>query len=244
VVFVVPPDKSTIYPEYLPPEYPDKACAGPGRKELWDAIEGSTRRELLGLRKPMLAVKEAPPEHTYLVNDTHWGSKGAVLALAAVLERLPGSVAVADEEIERGRGKVAGDLSGLLGAPQELDAPVWRIKRAVADVTSREEKLPEGSVEQVWTRPAGRAPLIPGRTVFVYDSFGVGLLDNLGAYTRELASLQWYSTKPNDTIEAIARADTVILEKVERDLNFLASDQGIVTPANLDALEARLDAGH
>ena len=103
--------------------------------------------------------------------------------------------------------------------------------------------LPEGGVELLTTLPARRAAA-PGRTVFVFDSFGNDMLSPLQAYSRELASLEWYST-PGDIIEAIVRADTVILEKVERDLNYLASDQGYVTPGFLDALAARLrqDAG-
>ena len=48
----------------------------------------------------------------------------------------------------------------------------------------------------------------------------------LSAYTREFARSCWYQTPPGDIIEAIAGADTVVLEKVERDPNYFASDQG------------------
>jgi hypothetical protein len=216
VVFTLAPNKSTVYPEYLPETAPDQACAAPGRTALWDAVEGSTRPEILGLRQAMLAGKAPPPEHSYTINDSHWGSKGAVLGVAAVLEALGTEAQVADGDIVRERGQVAGDLSQLLGAPEEHDTPLWRIERGPA------------------------APVIPGRTLLVYDSYGVVMEPPLRAYARELATQAWFFAERDDLVEAIAAADTVVLEAVERHFHHLVSDDGPITPAFLDALDARL----
>jgi hypothetical protein len=242
VVFAIPPDKSTIYPEYLPSSFKEKDCLGPGRAEAWRAIEGASDPGVLGLRQAMLAAKASPPEATYYPADTHWDTKGAVLGLRAVLERLGGRAQVADGDIVRGRGEHTGDLSNLRGDPQTDEAPEWRVQRPVAPAAvAKERLLGKGAELTVSTRRAGGAPLLAGRTLFVYDSFGVGMLDALGAYTRDLATVLWYDTPNRDLIEAIARSRTVILEKVERDINFYASDQGVITPAFLRTLAARLD---
>jgi hypothetical protein len=190
----------------------------------------------------MLEVKEPPPENTYFADDTHWNTKGATIAVGAPLERLDVAPRLRPEEVINERTTSVGDLSNLLGAPKEMESPKWTVKRPVAEVKVIEEVLPEGGKQSVASRPGGGAPLIPGRTVFVYDSFGVAMIDALGTYTRELAALQWFSTPAGDLVEAIMRGDTIVLEKVERDFNFLASDGGYVTPAFLDALEQRIKA--
>src|SRR4029079_10850089 len=90
-------------------------------------------------------------------------------------------------------------------------------------------------------RPAAAAAAIPGHTLFVGDSFGNVMLPSLEQYTNDLETFTWFSSKPDDVVDAIARADTVIFEKVERDAFLLGS--GWVTPAMLDRLRARLKPG-
>lgn len=239
-LFIVPPDKSTIYTEFLPGEYANKDCAGPGREELWAAVEGRRSAGILPLRTPMLAVKQPPPDHTYYPNDTHWNTKGATLAVGEVLDALGGRARLRRDEVVETRVKAAGDLANLLGAPEELESPQWDLRRAVAPAAAAKEPLPNGGVQDLSTRPTGGGPLVRGRTVLLYDSFGVGMIGALQAYSEELATVQWFGAGPADLIEAIARGDTVLLEKVERDINFLASDGGIVTEQFLADLKARL----
>jgi len=102
VVFIIPPDKSTVYPEYLPEQYTGKECAAAWRERTWATIEGTRRREVLGLRQLMLEVKEPPPDEVYWPNDTHWNTKGATIALQATLERLGAPVQVTDADVTRG----------------------------------------------------------------------------------------------------------------------------------------------
>jgi alginate O-acetyltransferase complex protein AlgJ len=240
VVFAIPPDKSTIYPEYLPSSFAEKACLAKGRRLVWRTIEGTSDRDVLGLRKAMLAVKAKPPEETYYPTDSHWNTKGGVLALRAILQHLGGPAQVRDADIRKGRAKATGDATKLLGAPAQAQSPYWTIQRDVAPVVESAEPLPGNASLKLYTRAPGGAPLIPGRTVFVYDSFGQTFLDALSRYTTQLATILWFENPPEAIIEAIARARTVVLLKVERDANFFASDQGVFTPAFLAHLSARL----
>jgi hypothetical protein len=55
-----------------------------------------------------------------------------------------------------------------------------------------------------------------------------------------MAELQWFATPAADLVAAIRQADTVILETVEREVNFRASDSGLLTPAFLRDLRRQL----
>jgi hypothetical protein len=240
VVFVIPPDKSTIYPEHLPDDYAGKDCAAAGRARTWATIEGTNRPEIIGLRRLMLETKAASPDPLYWSNDTHWNTRGAVLALRAAFEQLGGPIQVDDADIRRERRPNQGDLPGLIGLRQEVDGPAWSIERAVGQATESTKTLRSGRPATFVRRAPGSARTILGRTLFVNDSFGQVMLPALEQYTNDLETFSWFSSKPDDIVDAVARADTVIFEKVERDAYTLAGEGGWVTPAFLDRLEARL----
>lgn len=216
VVVAIPADKSSVYPEYLPDNYALKACAPAGHRAAWRAIEGSRDPSILGLRQTLLADKRPPPDEAYFRKDTHWNTKGGVLAVQAVLDRLGAGATVRDEEIVKARATYTGDLTNLSGAPEEDRSPQWTIRRAAG------------------------APTLRGRTLFVHDSYGTAMIDALRAYDPDLVTLQWFDTPTPDLIAAIRRADNVILETVEREVNFRASDSGLVKPEFLRELSRAL----
>ena len=240
VVFVVPPDKSSIYSEYVPEDgFASQDCWQAGHRAAWAAIESTGEPDILPLRETLLAGKAAPPEEAYYPEDTHWNTKGATLAARALLARLD-APPLLESDIQRSRGTRVGDLTGLIGAPEGRETPVWTVRRPGLPAPEETDK-PLGTGTLHTTRyPRNAVAQVPGRTVYVYDSFGFALLDAFKPYFRQLAAALWYGTPVKDTIKLIAGADTVILEKVERDINFLASDQGIVTPKFLRDLERAL----
>ncbi|MDA0179186.1 hypothetical protein OJ997_02670 [Solirubrobacter phytolaccae] len=218
VAFVIPPDKSTVYSRYLPKDgFAEQDCYAAGKREGWRRVEDAGLPELLPLRKTMLAGRADPPQESYWPEDTHWNTKGGVQAARAVLEHLDGPP-IRESEIVKGRVEHTGDLAALIGANATRTGPDWKIQR-----------------------PAG-APVYPGRTAFLIDSFGPTLAVGLTPYMQELVPADWLTTPADQLIQAIVAADTVILEKVERDVTYLVSDAGIVTPAFMDALEAALAA--
>jgi hypothetical protein len=62
----------------------------------------------------------------------------------------------------------------------------------------------------------------------------------LSAYVRTPVLLAWYGTSDAALIDAIAAADTVVLETVERELSFRASDLGLLKAPFLAELERAL----
>jgi alginate O-acetyltransferase complex protein AlgJ len=216
VVIAMPPDKSTIYPEYLPAVHPLRACAIAGHRAIWQAIDGASDPSILGLRALMTSTKRPPPDESYYRKDTHWNTKGGVLALQAVLDRIGGGVRLRPDEIVRGRARYTGDLTNISGAPESDTSPDWTIRRRAS------------------------APTIHRRVLFVHDSYGSAMLDGLQAYAPGLTQLEWVAVTNPQLIAAIRSADIVILETVERELTFRASDDGLLTPAFRRALQRGL----
>ena len=208
VVLVFPPDKSAIHPEYLPASFAQRACVEPGHDAAWAAIEGATDPAVLGLRRAMLAAKRPGTSGPYYRKDTHWNTMGGTIAVRELLERLGAAgVRMRDDEIVKGREEYGGDLATLSGAPQTDSAPKWTIRRRAG------------------------APRLPGRTLFLHDSYGTAMQDALVNYLADPVVVQWYNSSPEAIIAAIRGADTVVLQTVEREVNYRASDLGLLTPS-------------
>jgi hypothetical protein len=82
---------------------------------------------------------------------------------------------------------------------------------------------PVGSVA-VSTVAATDAPMIHGTTLFVGDSFGDAPLTMLRHYATRMVSVNWQGARPTELVRLAKRADTVILEAVERSFLVLPSD--------------------
>jgi alginate O-acetyltransferase complex protein AlgJ len=120
-LFVVAPNKETVYPEFLPPGVQQH------RKKLWlddllEAVPADSHFEIVDLRAPLLAAKQFG--RLYHRTDSHWNALGVMVATNAILSHLssrcPG---LQPEKIERtdrvGWGK-SGDLARLMGLQSSL----------------------------------------------------------------------------------------------------------------------------
>ena len=87
-LFVVPPDKHSIYPENLP-TWLVKATPANRRTKLdqfMQYMKAHSTVEVLDLREPLIAGKKFAP--TYLHNDTHWNLYGGFLAAQELVKAL------------------------------------------------------------------------------------------------------------------------------------------------------------
>ena len=216
VVLVIPPDKSTIYPEKVGPKNPAADCMVEKRAEAWRAMESTGSPYVVPLRRPILARKRARSELLYKRKDTHWNGAGAEIFIRETLRALDAGVQVAPGEFRPVQEVYQGDLTGLLGAPEKDTTPSRKLVRAPG------------------------APVVPGRTLFLYDSFGIAAIDHLRPYFANLDPYLWVGSTAEERIARIKAADTVVLESVEREMDWRASDQGYLTPPFLSALKQRL----
>ena len=85
-LFVVVPNKSTIYPEQLPADL--RARVRPGKlDQLFARLQArGSGAGVLDLRQPLLNLKER--ERAYWITDSHWSAHGLVAGTEAILRRL------------------------------------------------------------------------------------------------------------------------------------------------------------
>lgn len=197
VVVAIAPDKSTIYPELLGDRARQRfACAARNRGVYWPMIERSP--ELLALRAPLLDAKAGTREELYRSTDSHWNTLGASVALRAILDGLDAGVRVATGDIVRRPPlRYIGDLDRLLGIADESTTPDRVVRR----------------------RPG--APKLPGRTLFISDSYGLYDGPMLVPFAKQLAELAWPTTDAATMIADVAATDRVIIQIVERELTYL-----------------------
>ncbi len=144
-LFVVPPDKQTIYPENLPVWLIKATPAVRQTTKLDQFMEYMTAHstvEVLDLRQPLLAGKKIAP--TYLQNDTHWnvygGFLGAQELVKALSRQTPGLPPLRLEDFDWTNAPHAGgDMTKLIGAsPPEHNYFVFTPKPPLVDLPSRE----------------------------------------------------------------------------------------------------------
>jgi alginate O-acetyltransferase complex protein AlgJ len=215
-IVLVVPDKSTVYPEHLPASFQQKQCSEQNRRVLWPAIGAAARAGVVGLRSALLAAKGRAGDGLYRRKDSHWNTLGSLALVQAALERVGGGVRLRPSEIvDAGPAIYTGDLTTLVGAEEQDRTPARNVRRA----------------------PGARR--VPGRTLFLQDSYGDTALSQLAPYFANLHAIGWFLPAPG-VAEEVARSDTVIFETVEREFYYRAFDQGEAGPALLAALRRRL----
>ena len=146
MVFAVAPDKSTVYPQYLP-----KRCVRTGRENDLDALmQAFTHANITtaDLRRTLLAAAEEAQTPLYYKQDTHWNADGAVAAFSAMLRPTGQN----DQGIAQSRltvsGTHAGDLLAklLLNRQETEEMPFYGIP---SNHTETENSFGEGVLTTV-----------------------------------------------------------------------------------------------
>jgi alginate O-acetyltransferase complex protein AlgJ len=223
-IMVVPPDKSSVYPQYVAPSTPDLACSEPGETELWDAIDSRSSRAagIVGLRSLLRAEARASPTLLYYKTDSHWNSLGSLSFDQAILPYFSPTIRLTSADIVRGKNyKYSGDLLTLLG------------------LSGVSENAPSVTV----VRKRG-VPEINGPTVVVGDSYAQDAISQVQPFFRQkIGFLEWEENPETQIADEIADSRDVILETVEREFDYRASNGVYITPTFI-ALVKRTLAAH
>jgi alginate O-acetyltransferase complex protein AlgJ len=185
-LFVVAPNKSSIYPEYLP----RALTPPPGPTELDRFIAYMQARsdvDVLDLRPALWAAKAGQP--VYHQADTHWNSTGAYVAYAAIVERLaarwfPGMTAppLSAYSPVAPRRAASGDLARMFALPERFPHDGFTLRPRDgrrARPTGTRLALPAGQIAPVATeRPDLNGP----RALVFHDSFGRRLIPYLSEH--------------------------------------------------------------
>jgi len=119
-LFVVPPDKQTIYPEFMPDKYNKSGEQTPG-EQLSGYLSKEADIPLLSLIGPLKEAKGRGGGRLYFRHDTHWNSMGAYAGYYEIMNRLhewfPDVKPKGPAEFRLGMKYCKGDLARMMGMP-------------------------------------------------------------------------------------------------------------------------------
>lgn len=233
-LFVIAPDKQTIYPEYLPR---GMSCnpATLRHDQLLEHLRAHSDLAILDLRGPLKEARAS--ERIYYRTDSHWNKRGAYVAYQQIvsalknrfpqLQPVPRS-AFAPTTVDRPGGDLACMLS-LSDQMHEEELALCPLARGSARETG--EKLPITEKYRLphmqpaaWESPQDN----PVRALVIHDSFGLLLIPYLAEHFSRSVFL------PTDVLDPVIfereQPDIVIQEMVERKLTDMV-------PGNVPELE-------
>jgi hypothetical protein len=208
-IFIVAPEKHTVYPEYLPETF---ALLKQNSRldQLIAYLKEHSDIEVLDLRQALQAGKSR--ERLYQRTDTHWNDLGAFIAYQCIVAELqksiPGMQPLAESDFELVREQEYGtDLAAQLGLDDVLAEENLSLRPRRRDLEFHEDATRKYFVTERSERG------LP-RLVMFRDSFANNLIQFLDPHFSR-AVYVWNSGFDARLVEA-ERPDFVIQEVVER----------------------------
>jgi hypothetical protein len=223
-LFVIAPDKQTVYPEALPATL-QRGLPGHGRlDQLLAYLRADPDFPVLDLREPLRAAK--PTGRLYLRTDSHWNARGAYYAYARIVGVLSQAYAemkappwtAFQEVFDR---PIEGDCARLLGLADRLTEPAQRLEAGTPPHARRVEVAGQFPGIPACRPFAMERPDLAGpRAVMFHDSFGSSLVPTLAEHFRRIVFAWERSDYPIFDTGLVEREhpDLVLQEMVERKL--------------------------
>ena len=220
-LFVVAPNKETIYAEAMPPWF--TRAPGPSRlTQLKEYLARTAAVDFLDLAPALTSHK--PEARLYHFTDTHWNDLGAFVGYQAIAQRLERSfprwrALDAGDVIREARLTPGGDLARMCGLKSDLGEPQDQLRLppsltpgqfADGSPVTFERMDVRGNPSFQTHGPAGEIP----SAVIIRDSFGEALLPYLSRHF-QTATWLWTYDFPADLIDR-QRPAVVIQQIAER----------------------------
>lgn len=215
-VLVVAPDKTTVLPQYLPADYPDRQCSVAASAPFWSAV---TRAGALDLRAGLRALSTPGTTPIYYPQDTHWTDLGSLDMLRTVADRIQPGVSIPWRTAPNGLVVRPADLPPLVGQ-SGVDLGVRYALRpdGTHDLT--------GPARENLARPVhfGAGKPVPGMITEPATLLGDSFLERgtryLPAVFSDATAVAYSSlvTNPDQVQAALVPSRIVVVEVVERDL--------------------------
>jgi len=221
-LFIVPPDKHTVYPEYLP-DWMVKSSKPSKLQQLADYMKTHSNVEFIDLTQPLINAKKIRVD--YLKTDTHWNGFGGFVAYQTLVQALsrqvPGLQPLPAEAFDWKPGShPLGDIAKILGRDSVAETtelayvplrPIPSLKEIYDPI-----RLPHQGVME--TRPCyTRNEQASGKAMVFHDSFAHSWLRFLGQHFKEVIYV-WQYYWDCALIER-ERPNIVIDEMLERFFN-------------------------
>jgi alginate O-acetyltransferase complex protein AlgJ len=219
LVVVIAPNKSTIYPEYMPDQI--KVIGSKSRLDQFvDYMQEYGQTPVIDLRPDLIEASKT--EQVYLKTNTHWNPLGMYIAYARIVSSLsqwyPDLAAHPLSEYEEFHaGLGTHDLPQIMGLPN-IKEDYWALQPKFETGTSvKEVQLSDGTELRLSRNQNQNLP----SALFYHDSFLDGVIPFLEPHFSQTTSI------PRTGVPGLwdfnwidqVHPDIVIIEYVERYLN-------------------------
>jgi alginate O-acetyltransferase complex protein AlgJ len=229
---LVPPNKETIYPEFLPPKLRDHVATTTRLDDYISTMNEAVPNLVLDLRPSLRASKASG--QVFERTDAHWTEFGAYTAYRAVVNDLqrdfPAIKPVPETSFIRRDYLFSGDLvrmAWLEGLIVEQSPRLVPIQTFPAILAGGDTVLGPHACELVWPDQSPRVIIttcpdqsLPAAVVF-HDSFMARMVPYLAQHFRRVV---WSKDDLDWRVVEREHPDLVIYEKVERSLDLLQKE--------------------
>jgi hypothetical protein len=212
-VFVIAPDKHSIYSEHLP-AWMTKVHPETKLDQFYTYMRAHSTVEVVDLRPALLDARRIAP--TYFKTDTHWNAFGGFVACQEITKKLPGLEPLSLDSFELKKiAEDGGDLAGMLGVKMTEENAV--------SLTPKPNLPPLEMSANLAKNPDYRGPSVAknsqgkGAALVFCDSFGPALMPFLGCYFGKAPCLRKHKLDAGRIEQE--KPDVVISEMVEREFN-------------------------
>ena len=230
IIYVIPPNHLTIYPETAPDSLAARKSDDTRLSQFIKAFEGSDKIAFLDLRTALTEAKKTAPYRLYNKTDTHWNELGAYYACKEILEYVakdyPGSAPDPLESFDVFTKTVpGGDMAKFLGADLNSVTEEGVYVRAANGLKSGISKDYSMNFENAWFSDYHefeiRDESLP--TMIMYrDSFSTNMMSFLSEkFSKSVFYNMWEYPDQTDLYGEM-KPDYIIFEFVERSLGGLS----------------------
>jgi alginate O-acetyltransferase complex protein AlgJ len=214
-VWIVPPDKSTMVPQFLPSSYPGKDCHQAAEAPTWAQLDAAGAMDVR-TQVQQSATQLGRP--IYPPNDTHWTDEGGMIMTRAVADAVQPGVTRTWQSTAVGSYTVPADLPPLLGRRGDKTNLLYDLRPD--GVTDRAGKISviDTPVTQSLTPLTGT---VDKKTLVYGDSFTMASSRYLVGAFSNLTMLAYSTNKTSQSqaIDAFVNSEVVVLETVERNVS-------------------------
>ncbi|MCP2164712.1 alginate O-acetyltransferase AlgX-related protein [Goodfellowiella coeruleoviolacea] len=238
-VFVVAPDKTTMVPETLPDDYPNKECAQQATAQFWQRVP--TETGALDIRQRLEDEEASIHRVVYHKLDTHWTDEAGIVLAKAVAEQVRPGVTATWQDSEGQSWQTKADLPPLQGRTGTKSGHFYRLRPDGSE--NRTQSMPESFNSQV---VRFSTPPITGtvsdRVGWLGDSFTLPTGPYLGAAFNDISLVHYQvlADHTDDVINMLTDRQVIAVEVVERTL--ASGSVPFLNPSFIDRLGQALAA--
>jgi hypothetical protein len=229
-VLIVPPDKTTMVPEYLPDTYAGRDCAHRASDEFWRRL--SAEPGVVDMREALKQAAPAIRRPVYQQLDTHWTGEGGVMLARALAEAVQPGVTNTWKATPTQIFSGPGDLTKMLSRPGDIKIQLYSLAPDGVHDNTRSADI--NFEHQVHLTSQQGPSMVTKKVGVLTDSFSATASRYLAAGFTDVTLLNYSTlgTDPASAAEMLAGQQVVTMEVVER--NLAAGSPGFLNPTIIE----------